>query len=58
MQQLNNIKEQVFFQKHIEKKHLCRPHKNYYYFCKSNNPVTNLILGSTNTIEISNSMSF
>ena len=34
---------QVFFGKNIEKKHLCRHDKNYYYFCKSEIPVINLI---------------
>ena len=32
----------VFFHKNIEKKHLCHYDKNYFYFCKSNIPVTNL----------------
>ena len=49
---LNGIKVWVFFEKNIEKKHLCRHDKNYYYFCKSNIPVINLILGSRNMIKI------
>ena len=36
--------------KDIEKKHLCYHDKNYYYFCKSNTPVINLIVGSRNMI--------
>ena len=36
------------FEKNIEKKHLCRPYKNFYYFCKSNAPVINLIVVSRN----------
>ena len=32
------------------KKRLSRPNKNYYYFCKSNIPVINLIVGSRNMI--------
>ena len=42
---LKGIKVRVFFEKNIEKKHLCRHDKNYYYFCKSNIPVINLIVG-------------
>ena len=36
-----------FSKKNIEKKHLCRHEKNYYYFWKSNIPVINLIVDST-----------
>ena len=49
---LNGIKMQVFFKENIEKKHLCRHDKNYYYFCKSNIPVINLIVGSRNMIKV------
>ena len=42
-----------FSEKNIEKKHLCRHYKNYYYFCKSNIPVINLIAGSRNMIKVS-----
>ena len=38
--------------KDIEKIHLCR-HDKSYYFCKSNIPVINLILGSRNLIKVS-----
>ena len=54
---LNGIKERAFFQKNIEKKQLYRNDKNYYYFCKSNIPVINLIVGSRNMIKISKYMS-
>ena len=43
---LNSIKVRVFFGKNIEKKHLCRHYKNYYYFWTSNIPVINLIENS------------
>ena len=43
---LNGIKVLVFSEKNIEKKHLCRRDKNYYYFCKSNIAVINLIVDS------------
>ena len=55
---LNGIKVWVFFEKNIKKKHLCRHDKNYYYFCKSNIPVTNLTAGSRNMIKVSENMSF
>ena len=32
----SDIKLWAFFGKNVEKKHLCRHDKNYYYFCKSN----------------------
>ena len=54
---LNGIKVRVLFEKNIEKKHLCHHDKNYYYFCKSNIPVTNLIVGSRNMIKLSKNMS-
>ena len=54
---MNGIKVGAFFGKNIEKKHLCRHGKNYYYFCKSNIPVINLILVSRNIIKISENMS-
>ena len=47
----------VFPKKNIEKKQLCHHDKNYCYFCKSNIPVTNLIVGSRNVIKISKNMS-
>ena len=51
---LNGIKVRAFFEKkNIDKKHLCRHDKNHYYFCKSNIPVVNLIVGSTNMIKVS-----
>ena len=37
------IKVRDFFEKNMEKKHLSCHDKNYYYFCKSNIPVINLI---------------
>ena len=55
---LNSIKVRVFFGKNIEKKHLRRDDKNYYYFCKSNIPVINLIVDSRNIIKVSKNMSF
>ena len=48
----NGIKVQVFSKKHIENKHLCCHHMNYYSFCYPDHPGTNLIAGSTNMIEI------
>ena len=33
-QLFNSIKVRVSFENNIEKKHLCRHGKNYYYFCK------------------------
>ena len=54
---LNVIKVRVFFEKNIEKKRLRRHCKSYYYFCKSNIPVTNLIVGSRNMIKISKNIS-
>ena len=53
---LNGIKVWVFFRKNIEKKHLCRHGKNYYYFWKSNIPVINLIVDSKNMIKVSKNM--
>ena len=41
------------FLKKYQKKHLCHRGRNYCYFCKTNNPVTNLILGSRNMIKLS-----
>ena len=41
----NGIMLQVFLEKYIENKHLFRPDKNYHYFCKTNIPAINLILG-------------
>ena len=48
---------QVFFGKKYRKKHLCRHDKNYYYFCKSDIPVINLIAGSRNMIKVSKNAS-
>ena len=42
-----------FLEKTSKKKHLCRHDKNYYYVCKSNVPVTDLIAGSRNRIKLS-----
>ena len=53
----NSIKVRVFFGKSIEKQHLCRDDKNYYYFSKSNNSVINLIIDSKNVIKVSTNMS-
>ena len=55
---LTGIKVKVFFEekKNIKKKHLCRHDKNYYYFWKSNIPVTNLIVDSRNMIKVSKNM--
>ena len=47
----------VFFAKNIEKKRLCRHDKNYYYSWKSDIPVINLIVDSTNMIKVSKNMS-
>ena len=47
-----------FSEKNIEKKHLCRHDKNYYYFCKSKIPVINLTAGSRKLIKVSKNMSF
>ena len=55
---LNGIKVRVCFEKNIEKKPLCRHDKNYYYFCKSNIPVINLIAGSRTMIKVSKNTSF
>ena len=54
---LNDIKVRVFFGKNIEKSTFCRHEKNCYYFCKSNVPVTNLIVDSRNMIKVSKHMS-
>ena len=50
---LNGIKVHVFFEKRIEKKHLCYHEKNYCYFWKSNFPIINLVVGSRNMIKLS-----
>ena len=50
---LNGIKVLVFLEKHIKNKHLCGPDRNYYYCCKSNIRVNNLIVGSRNMINVS-----
>ena len=42
-----------FFKKNNQKKH----DKNYCYFCKSNIPVINLIVGSRNVIKVSKNIS-
>ena len=41
-----------FSEKNIEKRHLCRHEKNYYYFGKSSIPVMNLIVGSRYMIKL------
>ena len=46
-----------FSEKTVKKKHLCHRDKNYYYFCKSNSPVINLIVDSRNMIKVSKNMS-
>ena len=43
---LNSIKVRVFFGENVEKKHLRRHDKNYYYFCKLNILLIDLIVGS------------
>ena len=55
---INGIKVRVVFLKIIERKHLCCHVKNFYYFCKSNISVINLILGFRNMIKVSKNMSF
>ena len=50
--ELYGLKMQVFFGKNIKKKYLCLHDKNYYYFCKPNIPLTNLIAGSRNMIKL------
>ena len=51
------LRLRVFFGKNIEKKHLSRHDKNYYYFCISNIRVMNLSVGSRNMIKVSNKTS-
>ena len=53
---LNSMKVRVFFEENVERKHLCYHEKNYCYFCKSNIPVINLIVGSRNMIKLSKNM--
>ena len=55
--ELNGIKVRVFFRKNIEKKHLRRHNKSYYYFCVSNILVMNLSVGSRNMIKVSSNIS-
>ena len=50
---LNSIKVQVFFRK----KHMYSHDNNYYYFCKSDILVINLIVGSRNMIKLSKNIS-
>ena len=47
----------LFRKKNIEKKHLCRHDKNYYYCWKSNIPIINLILDSRIMIRLSKHVS-
>ena len=47
-----------FFRKKHRKKYLCHHDENYYYFCKSNVLVINLIAGSRSMIKVSEKMSF
>ena len=44
----------LFWKKHRKKKkkHLCRHDKNYYYFCKSDIPIINLIAVARNMIKL------
>ena len=51
------LKRGSFSEKNIEKKHLCRHDKNYYYFWKSNISVINLILDSRIMIRLSKNTS-
>ena len=53
---LNGIKVRVFYRKNIEKKHLCRHDKDFYYFWKSNIPLINLIVDSRYMIKVSKNM--
>ena len=46
-----------FFLKNVEKKYLRHADKNYYYFCKLNIPVINLVVVSRNMIKVSKNMS-
>ena len=46
-----------FSKKKIKKKHLYHHDENYCYFCKSNIPVINSIVGSRNMIKLSKNMS-
>ena len=46
-----------FFEKK-QKKHLCRHDKDYYYFCRSNIPVTNFNVDSRNVIKVSKNAIF
>ena len=57
LQNATALKCGSFLKKNIEKRHLCGHDKNYYYFCKSNIIVINLIVGSTNMIKVSKNMS-
>ena len=50
------FKVQVFFEKKLEKKHLCYHYKNYCYFCKLNITVINLIVDFRNMIKLSKNM--
>ena len=53
MSSSNQLTSHVFRdRKKIEKKHLCRHEKNYYYFWKSNIPVFNLILDFRNMLKV------
>ena len=49
---------EYFSKKNIEKKRSYRHDKNYYFFCKSNIPVIDLIVGSRNMIKLSKNMTF
>ena len=56
---LNGIMVGDFFEKNIKKALMLHVHhdKNYCYFCKSNIPVINLIVGSRKMIKVSKNMS-
>ena len=53
---LNGIKVRVFFKKNMEKMHLYHHDQNYYYFCKLNIPVTNLVVVSRNMMKLRKNM--
>ena len=54
---LNSINVRVFFFNNIEKKHFRRHDKDYYYCCKSDIPVINLIAGSRDMIKLAKNIS-
>lgn len=50
---VNGIKTQIFFEKRI----LCRPGKNCYYFCESSIPEINLIVSCRDMSQVSKNIS-